>query len=120
MLTRASITKASSKLYTTLSPARTVGAVTRLIRFNAILETLLRTDPEIHYGTIVSGNTLIKDAAARDRISAGISEDYICFEIEAASLMNRFPRLMIRRICDYADSHKNDRWKRYASRTAAA
>ncbi|KAK4031198.1 hypothetical protein C8A01DRAFT_21548, partial [Parachaetomium inaequale] len=28
--------------------------------------------------------------------------------------------LVIRGICDYADSHKNDRWQRYASATAAA
>ncbi|KAJ6118794.1 NACHT nucleoside triphosphatase [Penicillium samsonianum] len=78
------------------------------------------TDPDIHYGTIVSGNTLVKDAAARDRIIADLGEDCICFEMEAAGLMNHFPCLVIRGICDYADSHKNDRWQRYASATAAA
>lgn len=78
------------------------------------------TDPEIHYGTIASGNTLVKDAATRDRIVADIGENCICFEMEAAGLMNHFPCLVIRGICDYADSHKNDRWQRYASATAAA
>ncbi|KAK7398509.1 hypothetical protein QQX98_012117 [Neonectria punicea] len=78
------------------------------------------TDPDIHYGIIASGNTLVKDAAARDRIVADVGEDCICFEMEAAGLMNHFPCLMIRGICDYADSHKNDRWQRYASATAAA
>ncbi|KID60063.1 Pfs, NACHT and Ankyrin domain protein, partial [Metarhizium brunneum ARSEF 3297] len=78
------------------------------------------TDPEIHYGTIASGNTLVKDAATRDRIVADVGEDCICFEMEAAGLMNHFPCLVIRGICDYADSHKNDRWQRYASATAAA
>ncbi|KAJ5835750.1 NACHT nucleoside triphosphatase [Penicillium robsamsonii] len=78
------------------------------------------TDPDIHYGIIASGNTLVKDAATRDRISADIGEDCICFEMEAAGLMNHFPCLVIRGICDYADSHKNDRWQRYASATAAA
>ncbi|UPK91519.1 hypothetical protein LCI18_002454 [Fusarium solani-melongenae] len=77
-------------------------------------------DPEIHYGTIASGNTLVKDAAARDRIVADVGEDCICFEMEAAGLINHFPCLVIRGICDYADSHKNDRWQRYASATAAA
>ncbi|KAF4462719.1 Pfs NACHT and Ankyrin domain, partial [Fusarium albosuccineum] len=77
-------------------------------------------DPEIHYGTIASGNTLVKDAAARDRIVTDVGEDCICFEMEAAGLMNHFPCLVIRGICDYADSHKNDRWQRYASATAAA
>ncbi|KFA55211.1 hypothetical protein S40293_09949 [Stachybotrys chartarum IBT 40293] len=78
------------------------------------------TDPDIHYGIIASGNTLVKDAAARDRIFADVGEDCICFEMEAAGLMNHFPCLVIRGICDYADSHKNDRWQRYASATAAA
>jgi nucleoside phosphorylase len=77
-------------------------------------------DPDIHYGIIASGNTLVKDATARDRIVADVGEDCICFEMEAAGLMNHFPCLVIRGICDYADSHKNDRWQRYASATAAA
>ncbi|KAJ6037053.1 Pfs NACHT and Ankyrin domain protein [Penicillium herquei] len=77
------------------------------------------TDPEIHYGTIASGNTLVKDAAARDRIVADLGEDCICFEMEASGLMNHFPCLVIRGICDYADSHKSDRWQRYASATSA-
>ncbi|KAK0721573.1 Pfs, NACHT and ankyrin domain protein [Lasiosphaeria miniovina] len=78
------------------------------------------TDPEIHYGIIASGNTLVKDAAIRDRMVAEVGEDCICFEMEAAGLMNHFPCLVVRGICDYADSHKNDRWQRYASATAAA
>jgi nucleoside phosphorylase len=78
------------------------------------------TNPEIHYGIIASGNTLVKDAAMRDRIVTDIGEDCICVEMEAAGLMNQFPCLVIRGICDYADSHKNDRWQRYASATAAA
>lgn len=78
------------------------------------------TDPEIHYGIIASGNSLVKDAASRDLILKTIGEECICFEMEAAGLMNHFPCLVIRGICDYADSHKNDRWQRYASATAAA
>ncbi|CEJ82926.1 Putative Pfs, NACHT and Ankyrin domain protein [[Torrubiella] hemipterigena] len=77
-------------------------------------------DPEIHYGTIASGNTLVKDAATRNRIAADVGEECLCFEMEAAGLMNHFPCLVIRGICDYADAHKNDRWQRYASATAAA
>jgi transcription initiation factor TFIIIB Brf1 subunit/transcription initiation factor TFIIB len=34
--------------------------------------------------------------------------------------MNSFPCLVIRGICDYADSHKNKRWQPYAAGTAAA
>jgi nucleoside phosphorylase len=40
--------------------------------------------------------------------------------MEAAGLMNSFQCLVIRGICDYADSHKNKRWQAYAAATAAA
>ena len=40
--------------------------------------------------------------------------------MEAAGLMSNFPCLVIRGICDYADSEKNDVWHKYASATAAA
>jgi nucleoside phosphorylase len=72
-----------------------------------------------HYGTIASGNQVIKDAAVRDRLSAELG-GVLCFEMEAAGLMNSFPCLVVRGICDYADSHKNKRWQAYAAGTAAA
>ena len=78
------------------------------------------TDPEIHYGLIASGNTLVKDAIARERLIEATGMQCICFEMEAAGLMDHFPCLVIRGISDYADSHKNDRWQRYACATAAA
>ncbi|RKL06523.1 Vegetative incompatibility protein HET-E-1 [Fusarium oxysporum] len=78
------------------------------------------SDPEIHYGIIASGNKLIKDAATRDNLFGHTGHQCLCVEMEAAGLMDRFPCLVIRGICDYADSHKNDRWQRYAAATAAA
>jgi nucleoside phosphorylase len=75
-------------------------------------------DPEIHYGIIASGNQVIKDALTRDRLREEIGA--LCFEMEAAGLMQDFPCLVIRGICDYSDSHKNKRWQHYASATAAA
>ncbi|KAM0231662.1 hypothetical protein ACHAP5_010978 [Fusarium lateritium] len=77
-------------------------------------------DPVIHYGLIASGNTLVKDADTRENIFKLAEEECLCVEMEAAGLANTFPCLVIRGICDYADSHKNDRWQRYASATAAA
>jgi nucleoside phosphorylase len=73
----------------------------------------------IHYGTIASGNQVMRSAAERDKVSAELG-GVICFEMEAAGLMNSFPCLVIRGICDYADSHKNKRWQPYAAGTAAA
>lgn len=77
-------------------------------------------EPEIHYGVIASGDKLVKDATIRDLIVQHAGEECICLEMEAAGLMNSFPCLVVRGICDYADSHKNDRWQRYAAATAAA
>ena len=73
----------------------------------------------VHYGTIASGNQVIRDGVIRDRLSSELG-GVLCFEMEAAGLMNSFPCLVIRGICDYADSHKNKRWQPYAAATAAA
>lgn len=75
-------------------------------------------DPAIHYGLIASGNQLMKDAIVRDRLAK--EKDILCFEMEAAGIMNRFPCMVIRGICDYSDSHKNKDWQGYAALTAAA
>lgn len=81
-----------------------------------------RTDeddnPAIHYGLIASANQLMKDAIIRDKLVA--NKGVLCFEMEAAGLMNHFPCLVIRGICDYSDSHKNNKWQGYAAMTAAA
>ncbi|KAH7233510.1 nucleoside phosphorylase domain-containing protein [Fusarium tricinctum] len=78
------------------------------------------TDPVVHYGLIASGNTLVNDADTRENIFKLAEEECLCVETVAAGLANTFPCLVIRGISDYADSHKNDRWQRYASATAAA
>lgn len=80
--------------------------------------TTPKGEPVIHYGVIASANQLMKDAKVRDRIAA--EENVLCFEMEAAGLMNEFRCLIIRGICDYADSHKNKRWQGYAAMVAAA
>jgi nucleoside phosphorylase len=73
----------------------------------------------VHYGTIASGNQVMKNAAERDKVSAELG-GVLCFEMEAAGLMNSFPCLVIRGICDYADTHKNYQWQAHAAGTAAA
>jgi nucleoside phosphorylase len=75
-------------------------------------------NPAIHYGLIASANQLMKDATARDKLI--VEKDVLCFEMEAAGLMNDFPCLVIRGICDYSDSHKNKYWQGYAAMVAAA
>jgi nucleoside phosphorylase len=75
-------------------------------------------NPAIHYGLIASANQLMKDALVRDKLAS--ENDVLCFEMEAAGLMNQFPCLVIRGICDYSDSHKNKEWQGYAAMAAAA
>jgi nucleoside phosphorylase len=74
--------------------------------------------PHVHYGTIASGNQIVANGMVRDQLA--MQHDIMCFEMEAAGLMNTFPCVIIRGISDYSDSHKNSRWKRYAAATAAA
>jgi nucleoside phosphorylase len=52
------------------------------------------TAPRIHYGNIASGNEVMKHGITRDRIAK--EEEVICFEIEAAGLMDNFQCLVIR------------------------
>ena len=73
--------------------------------------------PLVHYGNIASGDQVVKDGPTRDRIAR--EEGILCFEMEAAGLMDTFPCVVIRGVCDYADSHKNKRWQPYAAATAA-
>ena len=75
-------------------------------------------NPAIHYGLIASANQLMKDALLRDKFAQ--ENDVLCFEMEAAGLMNQFPCLVIRGICDYSDTHKNKEWQGYAAMAAAA
>ncbi|PLB48839.1 purine and uridine phosphorylase [Aspergillus steynii IBT 23096] len=74
--------------------------------------------PRIHYGLIASGNQVMRHGTTRTRLAKELGA--ICFEMEAAGLVDSFPCLVIRGICDYSDSHKNKRWQGYAAVTAAA
>ncbi|KAM0261113.1 hypothetical protein ACHAQJ_002375 [Trichoderma viride] len=72
----------------------------------------------IHYGLVASANQVMKDAVIRDKLA--LKNEVLCFEMEAAGLVNDFSCLVIRGICDYSDSHKNKDWQGYAAVAAAA
>ena len=74
--------------------------------------------PSIHYGLVASANQVMRDGVTREKLRKELN--VLCFEMEAAGLMDHFPCLVIRGICDYADTHKNKRWQRYAAVVAAA
>ncbi|KAK6530478.1 hypothetical protein TWF694_003830 [Orbilia ellipsospora] len=79
----------------------------------------LKNTFEFHFGTIATGDTVMKDGALRDQVSHDCY-DAMCFDMEAAGILNRQNCLVIRGISDYADTHKNDQWQPYAAATAAA
>jgi len=76
-------------------------------------------DMRVHYGLVASGNQVIKDSISRDKLNKDLGGNVLCVEMEAAGLMNNFPCIIIRGICDYADSHKNKDWQEYAAAVAA-
>ena len=71
-----------------------------------------------HRGTIVSGNSVMKNGMKRDKI--GKKFNARCFEMEAAGVMDQTRCLVMRGIADYADGHKNWEWHRFAAAAAAA
>jgi len=75
--------------------------------------------PIVHRGLILSGGGVIKNPTDRDHLRRG-QNDAICFEMEAAGIMDEIPCLVVRGICDYADTHKQDGWHYYAAAVAAA
>lgn len=90
---------------------------------NCAKDRMIKRGPEkftVHYGLIASGNQVIKDAAFRESLVKDIGGEVLCIEMEAAGLMNSFPCIVIRGICDYADSHKNKAWQEHAAAVAAA
>lgn len=75
-------------------------------------------NPAVHYGLIASGNAVMKSAQLRDKLRD--EWDVQCFEMEAAGLMDSFPCIVIRGICDYSDDHKHKIWQPYAAVVAAS
>ncbi|KAH1998537.1 hypothetical protein KXV97_009730, partial [Aspergillus fumigatus] len=74
----------------------------------------------VWYGTIASGDKLMKNSHKRDVLCALMKDQVIGLEMEAAGILNVIPAGVIRGVCDYADGHKNDVWQSYAAAMAAA
>ncbi|KXH32882.1 pfs domain-containing protein [Colletotrichum simmondsii] len=79
----------------------------------------IQSSPAIHFGSIASGDQVMKSGEDRDKMA--MSDNIIAFEMEAAGVWDVVSCcLVIKGVCDYADSHKNKEWQRYAAATAAA
>jgi len=87
--------------------------------FDGLVARESRGEMVVHYGTIASGNLDVRESKTRQQLRDDLG-GLLCLETEAAGLVNSFPCLVIRGICDYAHSHKNELWHRCATATAAA
>ena len=77
------------------------------------------SNPGVHFGLVASGDTVMRSGEDRDGIAA--RDGVIAFEMEGAGVWGKFNHsLVIKGVCDYADSHKDKKWQGYAAATAAA
>lgn len=84
-----------------------------------IIQSSNESQPNVHFGLVATGDTVMRSGEDRDRIAA--RDKVIAFEMEGAGVWETFPAsLVIKGVCDYADSHKNKTWQAYAAATAAA
>jgi nucleoside phosphorylase len=71
-----------------------------------------------YFGKMACSNQVVKTGQERDRIAS--EEGVIGFEMESAGTWDYIPTVVIKGVCDYADSHKDKHWQAYAAITAAA
>lgn len=74
--------------------------------------------PQVHFGSMASADTVMKSGEHRDEVAA--IEKVMGFEMEGAGIWDVLPCVIIKGVCDYADSHKNKNWQNYAAATAAS
>ena len=94
-----------------------LGCVTPQVDANRPQNTAERL-PALHFGKMGSGHTVMKSGEECDRIAR--ADGIIAFEMEGAGVGSHFPSIVIKGVCDFADSHKNKEWQHYAAATAAA
>ncbi|KAH6986907.1 nucleoside phosphorylase domain-containing protein [Ilyonectria destructans] len=75
--------------------------------------------PLVFFGRFASGDTVMKSAEHRDKIAK--RHGVMAFEMEGAGVWEQqLPCMIVKGACDYADSHKNKAWHRFAAATAAS
>ncbi|EJT69113.1 hypothetical protein GGTG_13381 [Gaeumannomyces tritici R3-111a-1] len=97
-----------------------VGCKTRLCapRENRQQERPVERVPQIFMGRVACGNAVMKSGKHRDAVAK--EHDVIAFEMEGAGAWKEVPCIVVKGICDYADSHKNKEWQDFAAATAAS
>ncbi|KAE8319024.1 hypothetical protein BDV41DRAFT_285697 [Aspergillus transmontanensis] len=75
-------------------------------------------EASIHIGTIASSDMVMKSGEHRDKLAK--DEDVAGFDMEGAGVWDELPCIIIKGVCDYADSHKDKKWQAYAAATGAS
>ncbi|GKT56888.1 PFS domain-containing protein [Colletotrichum tofieldiae] len=74
-------------------------------RLDATIRGTEASQPAVHFGKIACADQIMKSGEDRDSIAK--ETGVIAFEMEGAGVWDTFPCLVIKAVCDYADSHKN-------------
>lgn len=74
--------------------------------------------PVISYGTIGLRNQVIEDGATGSHVGLEFAT-VLCSEMEVAEASTSFPCVVIRGLCDYANSNNSKKWLSYAEGAAS-
>jgi len=88
------------------------------IRAKRVDDLRIASRPYVHLGSIGVADTVMRSSTHRDLLAR--DRNVIAFEMESVGIWDIFPTIMIKGASDYADSHKNDDWQKYAAVSAAA
>ncbi|KAK2770978.1 nacht and ankyrin domain protein [Colletotrichum kahawae] len=73
----------------------------------------------VRFGGVGSGDTVMK--SGRDRDDMAKRHNLVALEMEGAGVRKHInDSIVIKSVCDYADSHKNKNWQDFAAATAAS
>ncbi|KAH7125872.1 hypothetical protein EDB81DRAFT_860564 [Dactylonectria macrodidyma] len=81
-------------------------------------DTIIAQELQVLVGRVGSGDTVMKSGLDRDRIAR--EHNLIAFEMEGAGVWDEIPCIVVKAVCDYADSHKNKKWQYFAAARAAS
>ncbi|KAJ5890135.1 hypothetical protein N7504_010945 [Penicillium tannophilum] len=76
------------------------------------------TEVSVHIGAVASADTVMKSGEHRDEITR--EEGVLGFEMEAAGVWDNISCVILKGVCDYADSHKSKLWQPFAAATGAS
>lgn len=92
-----------------------IGCIGKLVSRDRL--TALIPSCQVQFDPLASGDAVIKSGEHREKLAK--KKKVIGFEMEGAGVCDTLRCLVIKGVCDYADSHKNKKWQEYAAATAA-